>query len=176
MQLIYKIPNKLYYIKNFLNYSTYKKLHYDIFKSKLIDLKSTEKEWQSGLKYGYKNCVKKTILDINYPPLQKIKILLENNIFHKIKIKDFKPILHSMDDGAGINWHEDGNHDYGITYYINHRWPEKWGGEFLFQHESSNGFIPVVGNSLTIVKTPLLHKVTPIMKPLIPRKTIQIFI
>ena len=53
-----------------------------------------------------------------------------------------------MDDGAGINWHKDGNHDYGITYYINHRWPQKWGGEFLFQHESSNGFIPLVGLAL----------------------------
>ena len=37
MKLIYSIPDKLYYIQNFLDYSTYKKLHYDVFKSKLVD-------------------------------------------------------------------------------------------------------------------------------------------
>jgi hypothetical protein len=43
MKLIYSIPNKLYYIQNFLDYPTYKKLHYDVFKSNLIKLKSTKK-------------------------------------------------------------------------------------------------------------------------------------
>jgi Rps23 Pro-64 3,4-dihydroxylase Tpa1-like proline 4-hydroxylase len=176
MKLIYSIPDKLYYIQNFLDYSTYKKLHYDVFKSNLIKLKSTEKKWQEVLHYGYKNYVENTVLDTKYKPLEKIKILLENNPFHKIKFTDFKPLIHSMKDGSGINWHNDKGHSYGITYYINRRWPAKWGGEFLFQHESSNGFIPLVGNSLVIVKSPLLHKVTPIMKPLTPRKTIQIFI
>ena len=81
-----------------------------------------------------------------------------------------------MKDGSGINWHSDKKHKYGITYYINKNWNLKFGGEFLFINENANGFIPLVGNSLVIVKAPLKHKVTPIMKPLIPRKTIQIFI
>jgi hypothetical protein len=29
MKLVYQIPNKLYYIQNFLDYPTYKKLHYE---------------------------------------------------------------------------------------------------------------------------------------------------
>ena len=176
MKLIYSIPDKLYYIQNFLDYPTYKKLHYDVFRSKLIKLKSTEKTWSKALRHGHKIFANNTILDINYKPLQKIKILLENNLFHKIKIKNFKPLIHSMEDGSGINWHDDGIHKYGITYYINRRWNMKFGGEFLFIHESSNGFIPLVGNSVVIVKVPLEHKVTPVMKPLVPRKTIQIFI
>jgi Rps23 Pro-64 3,4-dihydroxylase Tpa1-like proline 4-hydroxylase len=176
MKLVYQIPDKLYYIKEFLDYATYKKIHYDVFKSKLIELKSTEKKWKEYLKHGYKNFVDNTLLDINYKPLQKIKILIENNPFHKVKIKTFKPLIHSMKDGSGINWHDDGNHQYGITYYINRRWNTKFGGEFLFTNENSNGFIPFVGNSILILKSPLEHKVCNVMKPLVPRKTIQIFL
>ena len=176
MKLIYKIPDKLYYIQNFLDYPTYKKLHYDVFKSKLVTLVSAEKKWKKDLKYGYKNFVKHTSLDIEYKPLQKIKILLENNPFHKVKIKNFKPLIHSMSDESGINWHDDSGHQYGITYYINRRWNIKFGGEFLFRDKNVNGFIPLVGNSMVIIKAPLKHKVTPVMKPLIPRKTIQIFV
>jgi len=81
-----------------------------------------------------------------------------------------------MKDGSGINWHNDEGHSYGITYYINRRWNMKFGGEFLFQDKIANGFIPLVGNSIVIIKSPLEHKVAPVMKQLIPRKTIQIFI
>jgi Rps23 Pro-64 3,4-dihydroxylase Tpa1-like proline 4-hydroxylase len=176
MKLVYQIPDKLYYIQNFLDYSTYKKIHYDVFKSKLINLKSTKKIWQKELQHGYRNFVENTGLDTKYKPLQKIKILLENNIFHRIKFTKFKPLIHSMKDGSGINWHNDYGYIYGITYYINRRWNLKFGGEFLFTHEKANGFIPLVGNSIVIIKSPLEHKVTPIMKPIIPRKTIQIFI
>jgi len=176
MKLIYSIPDKLYYIQNFLDYPTYKKLHYDVFRSKLVKLKSTEKTWQKELKHGHKNFVKNTILDIKYKPLQKIKILLENNIFHKIKIKNYIPLIHSMTDGSGINWHDDGRYSYGITYYINRRWNKKFGGEFLFMDKNTNGFIPLVANSLVIVKAPFKHKVSPVQKPIVPRKTIQIFV
>ena len=176
MKLTYQIPGKLYYIQQFLDHPTYKKIHYDVFRSKLINLDSTEKNWDKNLKYGYKNFVKNTVLDTKYKPLEKIKILLENNPFHKIKFSNFKPLIHSMENGSGINWHNDGMYEYGITYYINRRWNLKFGGEFLFTDKNSNGFIPVVGNSIVIVKAPFIHKVAPVMKPIVPRKTIQIFI
>lgn len=176
MKLIYSIPDKLYYIQNFLDYHTYKKIHYDVFKSKLIHLNSTKKSWESPLKYGYKNYVENTVLKTNYLPFEKIKILLKNNLFYKVKFKNFKAFIHSMKDGSGINWHNDKKWSYGITYYINRRWNSKFGGEFLFKDENANGFIPLVGNSLIIIKSPLEHKVTPVMKPVVPRKTIQIFI
>lgn len=176
MKLVYSIPDKLYYIQNFLDYPTYKKIHYDVFKSNLIKLNSTKKTWDKGLKYGYKNFVENTDLDINYLPLKKIKILLENNLFCKIKINNYKPLIHSMKNGSGINWHNDGIYSYGITFYINRRWNMKFGGEFLFSDKKANGFIPLVGNSLVIIKSPLQHKVTPVMKPLVARKTIQIFL
>ena len=175
MKLVYKIPDKLYYIQNFLDYPTYKKIHYDVFKSKLITLNLT-KNWEKGLKHGFKNLVKRTDLKTDYSPLQKIKILLENNPFHKVKVKNFNPMIHSMTDGSGINWHDDYKYSYGVTYYINRRWNRKFGGEFLFMNKNANGFIPLVGNSLVIVKAPLDHKVTPVMNSIVPRKTIQIFI
>jgi len=176
MKLVYQIPNKIYYIQQFLDYPSYKKIHYDAFRSKLITLKSTKEEWQKSLIHGYKDSVQKAHLVTNYPPLQKIKILLENNPFHRIKIKNFHPLIHSMNDGAGINWHDDTTHIYGITYYLNHRWNKKYGGEFLFKDEQSNGFIPLVGNSIVIIKSPFQHKVAPVMNPSVPRKTIQIFV
>ena len=65
----------------------------------------------------YKGEVENTVLDTKYKPLEKIKILLENNPFHKIKFTKFEPLIHSMKDGSGINWHNDSGHSYGITYY-----------------------------------------------------------
>jgi len=176
MKLIFQIPNKLYYIQNFLDYPTYKQLHHDVFRSNLIDLKSTKDTWASYLLKNYKNYPDKTKLIETYKPLQKLQTLLNTNSFVKINHDKMEFVLHSMKDGSGINWHNDNTHKYGITYYINRRWNSIFGGEFLFKDENSNGFIPLVGNSLLIVKAPLLHKVTPVMNPLVPRKTIQIFI
>ena len=177
MKLVYQIPNKLYYIQNFLDYPTYKKFHYDVFKSSLIDLKSVKDHWIPGLLKNYKNSVYSSYLTPEYKPLQKIKILLESNPFIKIKLDKSMPfVLHSMSDGSGINWHNDMGYQYGITYYINRRWNNMCGGEFMFSDEENHGWLPVVGNSVVIVKAPLWHKVNPVMNPLVPRKTLQIFI
>jgi len=46
----------------------------------------------------------------------------------------------------------------------------------MFSYNNQNNFIPVVGNSLVIIKTPLLHKVNPILVNYIPRISIQSFI
>jgi len=176
MKLVYQIPDKLYYIQQFLDHPTYKQLHYDVFKSKLIELKPTENYWQESLKHGFKKYVKYSYLTNDYEPLRKLRLLLEHNVFHKIKIKNYKPLVHSMSDGSGINWHGDEGHQYGITYYVNRRWNRRFGGEFMFTSDTQSGFIPIIGNSLVIVKVPFEHKVAPVLKPLIPRKTIQIFV
>jgi Rps23 Pro-64 3,4-dihydroxylase Tpa1-like proline 4-hydroxylase len=81
-----------------------------------------------------------------------------------------------MSKHSGINWHEDSIVEYGVTYYLNKRWNENWGGEFMFAHNKQKGYIPVVGNSLVIIKTPLKHKVNPILTDHISRITIQSFI
>ena len=76
---------------------------------------------------------------------------------------------------AGINWHDDHGWKYGATFYINHKWQKQWGGEFMFTDDNGHGWIPPVGNSLVIIKAPLEHKVNPILSPIIPRISIQIF-
>ena len=176
MKLIYSITDKLYYIQNFLDYPTYKKLHYDVFKSKLIQLESTKKQWDKELLKGYIQSPDRSDLISEYNPLKKLKILLNTNSFYKINYQIKKFVLHSMKNNSGINWHDDSGHEYGITYYINRRWNPTFGGEFLFMDKKANGFIPLVGNSVVIVKAPLTHKVTPVINSLVPRKTIQIFI
>ena len=176
MKLVYSIPEQLYYIQDFLDYQTYKKIHYDSFNSKLLNLSSVNNSWQPSLLYGHKNYTKNSSLDTNYKPLHKLITLIKNNPYHQISNYNFSCMFHSMEDQAGINWHDDGKYKYGITYYINRRWNSKFGGEFLFKSKNVNGFIPLVGNSLVIVKPPLLHKVVNVTKPLVSRKTIQIFV
>tara|TARA_R110000803_G_scaffold210465_2_gene282365 strand:+ start:2634 stop:3170 length:537 start_codon:yes stop_codon:yes gene_type:complete len=176
MNLAFKIPNKLYYIQNFLDYETYKEIHSQVFRDKGINLQSTKDEWQKGLLHGHKNFTKKTQFSSEQYLLKKIKTILQDNPLHKIECNNFNFVLHSMEDGAGINWHNDGSYKYGVTYYLNRRWNSKFGGELMFSQDRFSGFIPVTGNSLLILKTPLLHKVSAVTKPLVPRKTIQIFI
>jgi Rps23 Pro-64 3,4-dihydroxylase Tpa1-like proline 4-hydroxylase len=176
MILAFQIPDKLYYIQNFLDYETYKEMHRQVFRDKKINLETTQHEWQQGLLHGHKNFTKKTQFNSEQYFLKKIKTLLQDNPLHKIECNDFNFILHSMEDGAGINWHDDGSYEYGVTYYLNRRWNPKFGGELLFSDNRFSGFIPVKGNSLLILKTPVSHKVSAVTKSLVPRKTIQIFI
>ena len=77
--------------------------------------------------------------------------------------------IHYMEKGAGINWHNDASWKYGATYYLNNRWNQNWGGEFMFTSKNGHGYIPIVGNSLVIIKSPLEHKVNPVLSPLIPK-------
>ena len=83
--------------------------------------------------------------------------------------------IHFMQKGSGINWHNDRNWKYGATYYINHRWNQQWGGEFMFADTAAHGFLPITGNSLVIVKSPFDHKVNTVLSPIIPRISVQMF-
>ena len=167
MILAFQIPDKLYYIKNFLDYETYKELHYQVFRDKNIRLKSTKDYWQDVLLYGHKNFTKTTHFGNDHNLLNKIKTKLQDNPFHSIKCSNFNFLLHSTEDGAGINWHDDDKWTYGVTYYLNNKWNKKFGGELLFSYNRFSGFIPVTGNSLLILKTPILHNSTIVKDALI---------
>ena len=177
MKLIYNLEDKLFYIQNFLPHHEYKRIHNEIFKQykKLEYLEEASKSWQKSLLDNLETPKRVTIHE-NY--FKFYKTLLLHQPF--IKIKDFDSkfnfLIHIMKKSSGINWHEDGHVEYGITYYLNKRWNKNWGGEFMFTYNGQNGYIPVVGNSLIIVKTPLLHKVNPVLINHIPRITIQNFL
>jgi len=46
----------------------------------------------------------------------------------------------------------------------------------MYQHEGEFGFIPIIGNSIVIIKSPMLHKVNTVLSPIMPRLSIQSFI
>jgi len=176
MKLIYSIPDKLYYIQNFLDQETYKGIHNSIFKERnKINLHSSKGIWDNGL---INNLVPPDRVTVsNYPPFEKLKTLTHHNQFYQLKnFKDIITNIHYMEKGAGINWHDDSGWTYGATYYINNRWNNQFGGELMFRTENNHGYIPVVGNSLVIIKSPLQHKVNPVLSPTIPRVSIQMFI
>ncbi len=176
MKLVYSIPDKLYYIQNFLDYSMYKGIHDAIFKErKKINLHTSKDIWPENL---INNIVPPKRVDVDkYPPFKKLKTLTHHNKFYQLK--DFKTItttIHYMEKGAGINWHNDNKWKYGATFYINRRWNDQFGGEFMFKTEYNHGYIPVIGNSLVIIKSPMDHKVNPVLSPIVPRISIQMFI
>ena len=175
MKLRHSIPDKLYYIQNFLDYTTYKGIHNAIFKErKSINLTSSKEVWSKDL---IKNITPPKRVEVsNYPPFEKLKILTKHNQFYKLNLKEIITTIHYMEKGAGINWHDDGAWKYGATYYVNNKWNSNFGGELMFRDKNGHGFIPVVGNSLVIIKAPLTHKVNPVLSPLTPRVSVQMFI
>ena len=112
----------------------------------------------------------------NYPPFEKLKTLIRHNPYCLLpKLDHMTTTIHYLEKGTGINWHDDGKWKYGATYYINHKWHRQWGGEFMFTDNNGHGFLPVVGNSLVILKSPMAHKVNPVLSPVMPRISVQIF-
>lgn len=176
MKLIYSIPGKIWWIQNFLDNDTYKGIHNAVIKErKKINLHDADKVWNKNL---VKNLVTPKRVGVkNYPPFEKLKTLIRHNPFFKVPDLNFmSTTIHFMQKSSGINWHSDETWKYGATYYLNNRWDRQWGGEFMFTNEDGHGYIPVVGNSLVIVKAPLTHKVNPVLTSTMPRISVQVFI
>ena len=175
MKLAYHIPDKLWWVHEFLPALFYKDLHDAIIKQrKKIKFHSVKGLWGDNLINNIEAPLRSEVSD--YKPFEELKILIKHNPFFRLECKHMSTIIHSMNKGAGINWHHDGKWKYGATYYLNRRWGEHWGGEFMFKDKNSHGYLPCVGNSLAIVKTPLEHKVNPVLSAIVPRLTIQLFI
>ena len=153
----------------------YKGIHNAIIKEReQINLNTVKGQWSDGL---IKNLVPPLRTEVsNYKPFEQLKMLVKHNAFFKIdELEKMVTIIHYMKQDAGINWHSDDGWKYGATYYINKRWNNQFGGEFMFTNERGHGWIPPVGNSLVILKSPLIHKVNPVLSPIMPRISVQIF-
>jgi hypothetical protein len=174
MKLIYSLEDNLFWIHDFLPPHEYKRIHDEVFKQrKKLKYQDSSETWQNSL---INNLTPPNRLDINPSYFDFYKTLLLHQPFIKIHTKDIKFILHNMGKNSGIHWHTDPHVRYGVSYYINKRWNTDWGGEFMFKHNGNHGYLPVVGNSLVIIKTPMCHKVNPVLSPVIPRISIQSFI
>jgi hypothetical protein len=175
MKLMYSVPGKIWWINNFLDSKIYKGIHNAIFKErKKINLHSVKDKWDENL---ITNLIPPLRVGVdNYKPFEILKTLVKHNVYFKIKdVEKITTTIHYMKKGTGINWHHDANWKYGATYYINHKWNSHWGGEFMFTNNTGHGWIPPVGNSLVIVKTPITHKVNTILSPVVPRISVQMF-
>jgi Rps23 Pro-64 3,4-dihydroxylase Tpa1-like proline 4-hydroxylase len=174
MKLVYNLENKLFWIHNFLPNHEYKRIHNEIFKErKKLKYQDSNKIWQDSLT---DNLIAPHRLVIDSSYFNFYKTLILHQPFIKINNKNIGFTIHNMSKNSGINWHLDSHAKYGVTYYINKRWNSHWGGEFMFKVNDNHGYLPVVGNSLVIIKTPILHKVNPVLSPIIPRLSIQSFI
>lgn len=174
MKLVFNLKDKLLWIHNFLPNYEYQRIHNEMFKErKKLKYQNTNKIWDKSL---ITNLNPPTRLDIDPNYFNFYKTLILHQPFIKINNRNIKFVIHNMDKYSGINWHNDGIHQYGITYYINKRWNPSWGGEFMFKYEGNHGYIPVVGNSLIIIKAPMLHKVNPVLSPIVPRLSVQSFV
>lgn len=175
MKLSYSISGKIWWITNFLDYSMYKGIHDAIIKEReQINLHTSKGIWDNDL---INNIIPPLRSEVSgYKPFENLKTLVKYNAYFQMKnVEKMSATIHYMKKGAGINWHDDGKWKYGATYYINHKWHRQWGGEFMFTDTNGNSFVPVLGNSLVIVKAPIPHKVNPVLSPLMPRISVQLF-
>ena len=173
MKLTYQYQDKLFWIHNFLPENFYKKIHKLIY-SGHKDVKQPSKEiWDPLL---IKNLKSPFRIEMKKNFFEQYCILLKHQPFLNFKDSKISFLIHKMQKGSGINWHSDNNANAAATYFINNRWSENWGGEFMFKDKNSHGYIPVVGNSLILIKTPLMHKVNNILSPCISRLSIQSFV
>ena len=175
MKLSYTIPEKIWWITNFLDNATYKGIHNAIIREReQINLHTTKGVWCDSL---INNLIPPMRVDVsNYKPFEYLKALVRHNAhFHLPILNHMSTTIHFMKKNSGINWHSDDTWKYGATYYLNHKWHRQWGGEFMFTDNNGHGWIPPVGNSLVIIKSPLAHKVNPVLSPIMPRISVQIF-
>ena len=176
MKLSYSIAGKLWWIHNFLDYDMYKGIHDAIIKErKNIHLHSSKGIWQENL---IENIVPPLRTEVsNYKPFERLTTLIKRNPYVRAEenITKTVTIIHFTQKNSGINWHNDVKWKYGASFYLNHRWYQNWGGEFMFNDNNGHGWLPPLGNSLVIVKTPLMHKVNPVLSPTLPRISIQVF-
>ena len=175
MKLVYSIPDKLWWIHDFLSYNMYKSIHNDIIKErKNINLRSVENWWSNKLISKIKAPDACEIT--KYQPFETLKTLVRHNVYFQLKdVQEIITYIHYMKKDTGIQWHDDNGWKYGATFYINRRWNENFGGEFMFSDNTDHGFLPYVENSLILVKAPLRHKVNPVKSKLMPRITVQMF-
>ena len=76
-----------------------------------------------------------------------------------------------------IPWHDDGNHAFSVTVYLNQVWDRDWAGYFMYERNGSEDIAAILPsfNRAVLFRTPLLHSVSMpnVNAPL--RCTLQVF-
>jgi Rps23 Pro-64 3,4-dihydroxylase Tpa1-like proline 4-hydroxylase len=181
MNLAFNFQDKLFWIHNVLPSKLYKEMYVEFIKNrKKLNFKKTGVGWNTykeemdnmSLSYGQEE----KLLDIF---LKQYHIMIKHNPFVNFLNYECKEShLRLTKYNQHLTWHNDKGKRriYAVTYYFNKTWGENWGGELMFKSDEGSGFIPVLGNSMCIVKTGLRHKVNPVLKKTHPRFSIQTWI
>jgi len=185
VNLAFNFHDKLFWIHNFLPPNLYKEMYISVIKTrKKLGYNHTGVTWRT-----FKEEQENMSMSYGQDSDTKIKSYLstyETMLRHQQHVnlinKSFYSHLRRYDYGQHLGWHSDKvqekfkNRDYAATFYFNKTWQESWGGELLFKSDLGSGFIPIVGNSVIIVKTGLRHKVCANLKKTHPRFSIQTWI
>jgi len=183
MNLAFNFQNKLFWIHNFLPEKMYKQMYINIlknrnklnFKKSYVNWKTFDEEISDMSESLDQKCEVKTNYFDKYNTFlyhQPFVNILNCNLYHHLRKYSYGQHLAWQSDDCKIN--ED--RVYAATFYFNKTWHESWGGELMFKSSEGSGFIPVVGNSLLIVKAGLKHKVNANLKKTHIRFSIQTWI
>ena len=175
MRLAYSIAGKIAWIHDFLDKDMYKGIYRAIIKErKNINLHTVEGVWSEDLIRHI--AAPQRVQVNNYQPFEELKEMIKSQPYLPLpELEHMSTNIHYMTKDTGIQWHNDSKWKYAATLYLNHRWNRNWGGEFMFMDGAGAGFIPILSNSMVIVKSPLEHKVNQVCSPIMPRISIQIF-
>ena len=183
MNLVFSFHDQLFWIHNFLPKNIYKRMYVDFIKNRnKLNLKKSNVSWRT-----FKEEVDDMSDSFNQTNTEQLKFfdeyhtLLKHQPFVKLMNYNFYSHLRRYKYGKHLAWHEDdykgqSTREYAATFYFNKTWGESWGGELMFKSSLGSGFIPIVGNSVVLVKTGLTHKVNPNLKKTHPRLSIQTWV
>ena len=132
----------------------------------------TNKTWDDNIRYDSSPILIHTLSD-NDDLCKKIKSYILGRTELRCTMKQlhfyyFTPISH-------IPWHNDANHDGGITIYLNKTWDKNFGGAFMFNNNGSINARYPIQNGANIVVGGIDHCVCPTTKNSEIRMTIQCF-
>lgn len=159
MILNFNYKNKILLINNFLNENEYRYIYHYIIKNRNKNLKSTFVTWNQ---LNNPN----SIYDFDINIINKYEILLKHQKFVDFKNFSFKSHFRKYSYMHSLDWHNDYDEKrkYAATLYLNKNWNKNWGGELMFQDNNIRGFIPILGNSLLIIKVGINHKVNSVLR------------
>ena len=190
MNLVYNLEDQLYWINNFLPKKLYKEMYIDLIKHRnKLNFKKTEINWNTvnrDISEETESFNQEKNIHLDY--FNRYHVFLKHQKFVNFLNCKFISHIRKCNYGQNLSWHDDSvfssngeeKRIYAATFYFNKTWGEDWGGEFMFKHKKNkhqnSGFIPVVGNSLILLKTGVLHKMNTVAKKNYSRLSIQTWI
>ncbi len=181
MNLAFNFHDELFWINNFLPENIYRNMYVEFIKERnKLELEECDVSWRTFKEE--RDNMSKSYGQIGDKDLDKYLKTYNALLLHQpfVNFLNFKLNSHLRiyKYNEHLTWHSDKkeHRQYAATFYFNKTWGESWGGELMFRSPKGSGFIPVVGNSLVIVKSGLDHRVNANLKKTHPRLSIQTWV